>query len=272
MPKLPSTKRRKAEQPAEDNIPESIFDALNAHSPSGEAEKAEAKGPTIADLQKQMADMEKTYQTRLDAADRANAALSTAAPALRSEPKEPTFSTDGLPDPLDASYAPALAKRVAEYNQQMTGYQTEKSKAAAPVGDFDSLWEDFTTTYPAYAADKEGLEFAAQKVAKTITRKGLDGNRYMFQNSDRFFRDIVKAYDDRFGKPDDDGEELSAEIEAPIHRKRAKSQVTEDDADEGRTQGIFGGIDSGNGGRPKPPPKGDMIKDLQDVQRKTGYY
>lgn len=269
----PSTRRRKPKQ-QEEVIPESIFDALNAHNPGQEAgrettrEEAEKpKGPSVEDLMKQIEEMNR----RVDAAERANMALTTAAPSVTTTQQEPKLNMDGLPDPLDKpkEYGEALAKRVADFNAETQRFYREQERqrqAAAP--DFDGLWREFSTTNEAYLEDQEGLEFIVNKVKKDAERKGLDLNRYMFQNSDRFFRDITTAYDKRFGKPGEDEENLE-----DTRTTRRKAAEPEGEEEANRTGGIFGGIDGSSGGRkPASAPAGDLIKDLQDIQRKSGYF
>lgn len=266
-----STRRLRAPRQEQEEIPNSIFDALNLNPPGGvqrqeEPERKVPKGPTVEELQKQLADL----TSRMEHADRANMALTTAQPVLKVEPKEPQFSLENMPDIVaddGKSYAAELAKRTAQYTKDLQDFHQAKQTASAPApGQNPSeLWNEFSQSYADYAADQEGIEFATQKVVAQAQRKGLDVNRYMFQNSDRFFRDVVKVYDERFGKP-----EAEEEVE-PTPRRRAKRQ--EEPEDEGRTGGIFGGIDHSSGkGTPSAPPPGDMVKDLQDIQRKMGYY
>lgn len=268
----PSTKRR----PKQDDIPESIFDALNAASPGygddktgGQTErKAKAdNSPSVEDLMRQL----EGANARIDALDRTNLALSTQAPKIVDVPKEPKLNLDNLPDPVDhpQEYAREVMQRGAQYQAQLTDFHAKSNQPATQGGDYELLWQDFKDANKDYATDEDGLEFAVSKVRKNMQRRGVDMDKYMFGNSDRFFRDITKEYDKRFGKPD--GEDADEPVEA-ASRKRVKAQASDDD-DGSRTEGIFGGIDGSSSGRtPAKPPVGDMIKDLQDIQRKTGYY
>ncbi len=269
-----STKRRATKQ---DDIPESIFDALNLNAPGQDPGKSERKtattqAPSVEDLMKQLG----ALQTRVDSAERANVALTTAALKVVPEVKMPVLNMDGLPDPMDKpqEYAAEVAKRTVAYQNAVSDAQGKQREAqqAAQV-DYDELWKDFTAVNPDYVSDMDALEYAVGKVKKVLNRKGVDVDKYMTLNSDRFFRDITDAYDKRFGKPGEDEDEPLEVDDAPPPRKRkAKSQVTDDD-DDGRTGGIFGGIDGSSAGRrAQGPPPGDLIKDLQDIQRKTGYF
>ena len=201
-------------------------------------------------------------------------ALSSAAPTVRDSPKPPTLNLENLPDPVSdpKEYGKVLGERTAIYNRELNEHYTATQQQQTQGVSSAQLWEDFAEEYDAYAQDQEGVEFATNKVIATAKRRGLDISKYMFANSDRFFRDVVKAYDARFGKPEGDDNETMETRD--IHQRRpAKRQEQEDDRDEGRTQGIFGGQESGSQGRaPRPPQPGDMLKDLQDMQRKSGYY
>jgi len=90
----------------------------------------------------------------------------------------------------------------------------------------------------------------------------------MFGSQEMFFEDVKTEYEKQFG-PVSQGEEAEEAAQKP--RKKALAADVEDD-DEGRTAGTFGGQESGGrpaAGKLKP---GDMIKDLSDLQRKSGYY
>lgn len=270
----PITRRRK--QAPKEEIPESIFDALNAHKlgDDGEDDTRKPKGnganePSVADLMKQIEGLNK----RIESQDRSNLALTAAAPTIDVNlPAEPKINLEGLPDPLDnpKGYGEELARRTSQYNRDSQVYEAAKNTKSGPKYDGDALWEDFASEYGDYATDKEGVEFAVGLAVKQAQRRGLSVEKYMYQNSDRFFRDVTKVYDKRFGKPEQGDDGLD---DTPTPRRRQREASQDDDGDEGRTGGIFGGVDGGAGSRgPQKPQPGDMIKDLQDIQRKSGYY
>lgn len=274
----PTRRRRQQQQPQREEIPESIFDALNAHDPSVDPatarEKKAAAGPTVEDLQRQLAEMSK----RAEDNERLNAVITSQARVDPVAPKEPTFSMDGLPDPLSdaTAYGAELSKRQQAYSKQLHDfYRAQENVTATQNQSFQQLWSDFATSYGEYADDQEGVEFATQKVRKQLERRGVDVNKYMFANSDRFFKDVTKVYDDRFGAPEqDEPAPRNTQRNRQSPDRRAVERDDDSMSDEAnRTAGIFGGIDGSGGNRaPKAPPPGDMIKDLQDIQRKTGYY
>lgn len=267
--------RPRRQRPQAEVIPDSIFDALNQHklAPDGETPaNKQATGPTIEDLQRQLAQMNE----RVEAAERIQTVITTPA-TIAAPPKEPAFNLDNLPDPMadPAAYTKELASRQTAYTKQMHEFYQEQNTAAAKTqGTYQQLWSDFATQYGEYADDQEGVEFATQKVRNTLIKRGVDVDKYMFSQPDKFFKEITKTYDARFGQPEE-GESLEPE---PMQRRRAAPQRealdrNADDVQPNRTAGIFGGIDSGSGGRtPAAAPPGDMMKDLREIQRKTGYY
>lgn len=270
----PTPRPRRQRQQAE-VIPDSIFDALNQHklAPEGDTlANKQATGPTIEDLQKQLAQMNE----RVEAAERIQTVITTPA-TIVAPPKEPTFNLENLPDPIadPAAYTKEMASRQVNYSKQLHEFYQEQNNASARTqGTYQQLWSDFASQYGEYADDQEGVEFATQKVRNTLLKRGVDVDKYMFSQPDKFFKEITKTYDARFGQPEE-SESLEPEP-APRRRAAPQRQAVDRDADDlqpNRTGGIFGGIDSGGGGRSAPtPPPGDMMKDLRDIQRKTGYY
>lgn len=271
----PTPRRRRQPTDQRDVIPESIFDALNQHNLAPDTKDAVAgktTGPTIEDLQKQLAQMNE----RVEAAERVQTVIQTPI-TVAAPPKEPTFNLDNLPDPIadPKAYSEEMARRQGAYSKQLNDfYQEQRDVSARTQGTYQQLWSDFASQYGEYADDQEGVEFATQKVRNTLLKRGVDVDKYMFSQPDKFFKEITKTYDARFGQPEE-SESLEPE---PMQRRRqpAQRQAVDrnpDDVQPNRTGGIFGGIDSGSGGRAAPiPPAGDMMKDLRDIQRKTGYY
>lgn len=271
----PTVSRQRRQRPQAEVIPESIFDALNQHNlaPDGEtAATKQAKGPTIEDLQKQLAAMNE----RVEQAERIQTVITSPA-TVSVAPKEPAFNLDNLPDPIadPQAYSKEMAARQVNYSKQLHEFYQEQNAATAKTqGTYQQLWSDFASQYGEYADDQEGVEFATQKVRNTLIKRGVDVDKYMFSQPDKFFKEITKTYDQRFGAPAE-GESFEPEP-APRRRTAPQRQAVDRDADDlqpNRTGGIFGGIDSGGGGRAAAtPPPGDMMKDLRDIQRKTGYY
>lgn len=268
---------RKAE---EEYIPESIFDSIGGPgykpTPTQREAQGEKKGPTVEELLAKMGAMEERFNEQ----ERARARESTMAPPVR-QPVQignaPELSLDNLPDPVtDAKgYASELLKRGRDHDKAMQTWETARTKANTPepMGDPDALWDDFTQEYGAYAEDDAKIRFAASEATKKLAKKRVDVTTYMYSHSDLFFKDIVKEYEAVFGKPDADDDEPTERSgepnEQPRPRKRASSV---DDGNDGRTDGIIGGAEASGVQTPAKPKPGDFIKDLQDLQRSSGYF
>ncbi len=134
------------------------------------------------------------------------------------------------------------------------------------------------------AEDKEKIDFVSTQVAKAAQRKGLDVERYMFLTQDKFLDDVAKKYIDVFGDPtesDDETEDYDdtprrRRAAAPARARRQSVRRNREEEDDNRTGGIFGGNESG--GRPSRSRDSDeesgpsMIDDIQNLQRKTGFF
>src|SRR5207244_1307062 len=120
--------------PQQEQIPESIFDALNLNPPGQEpsrpqgqeAPRQDNKGPSVDDLMRQI----ETLNSRLDASERSNMALTTAVSIPPVAPKEPVFNLENLPDPVSDpnAYAKEVASRTTQYNRELTEYYTQQQR------------------------------------------------------------------------------------------------------------------------------------------------
>lgn len=269
---LSRTPRRRQQ---EEEIPESIFDT----EAFGGKRQPEKKEPTVKELMERLGQLEARNQEYERERDyESTRPIVVQAPQPQPEIKEPTLDLKGLPDPVaqPEAYAEVIAQRTIKYQNDMQDYRTRKSGAAKPQagGDFDALWEDFVEKNPAYAENDARTRFAVGEVAKKLAKKGVDMNRYLFTRSERFFKDVTDEYDKVFGKPVTE-DDLDLE-DRPDQSKGRRSQraSSDDDGDDGRAATILGGGDNPSGTREGPPtPKpGDFIKDLTDMQRKSGYF
>lgn len=274
-----SRQKRPRREP-EEHISESIFDAISPTGGSQDTRKEakKDKGPTVEELQARLAEV----NARLDAQER-----SSAMDASRPDPvsqrvdvgKPPELNLEGLPDPIadQKAYAAAIIQRGRDYDRATQDWQKRQQEASAPrtYGNPEALWEDFTQANPDYAADESGIRFATSEVAARLAKRGVDVAKFMYTKSDLFFKDVVKEYDKRFGKPetDDEGDEIEDSRRGEERpRPRRMQQRDQDDGDDGRTAGILSGMDNAVRPGPKGPAPGDLIKDLQDIQRKSGYF
>ena len=220
---------------------------------------------SVESLQTQIGEL----TSRLDEQQRVNTALLTAAPTVKPAvatvaPTEVDMT--GLPDPISEpdKYAAEISKRtiavVRAEDAQRAEAQTEARSAAASLdGQVAGLWDEFQEKYPELSEDEDRVAFVAERVATTARKKGMDVDRYMFgPGRDMYLRDVAKTFTKIFPVEltSGDGEE-EGEEEDP----------------RSRTEGIFGGETSG--GKPAKgtdEQPGDMIKDLRDIQRKTGLF
>lgn len=256
-------------EPKEESMDEFMQRRAGVEPKGSKADQA----TTIAELQAQLGAMNK----RMEQQDRENMALLAPAVSVVVPPKEPQLNMDGLPDPIvnPKEYGQELAKRQTAYFTEMQNYNAAKNAPPPGAGDVNVLWEDFKSQHGEYLENEDGLEFAITKVLKKAKAKGIDIDKYRFQFSDRFFKDITETYDGLFGKPGE--QEDVDDVEDRRTPARKAQPEPDEDSDEGRTSGIFGGIDSsGTGKRGSPEvnpyaPSG-MVKDIQDMQRKSGYF
>lgn len=274
-------KPKKDEHPAagDQSIP-SILEMLNIDDPDKKkAEEAEAKkGDGLLS-----AEDAKGLQTRLDRLERDNDALRRAsltsaampaAPHAAVGPAKPTpveVNLSGLPSPMDDSeaYSKGLNERLqTAISSGITGALAAHTETAdrrinlASRG--DALWEDFSDTYPAYALHKKQAEFAAGQVTGRLKRRGVDIDAYMYGSSVLFMEDVVSEMDTVFGK----------EKFAAADAKTGKDGEKKADPEVSRTVGVFGGIEGTGKENVKAEDEtaGDMIKDIQDLQRTSGFF
>ena len=277
-----STRRRA--QATDDVIPDSIFDAVSM--PGQQEPKVQAKKkdePTIAQVMERLG----ALSQRIEDSERQSAVTDTfrgqpaASPAVFNE-AIPQMNLDNLPDPVSnpKEYGAAIAAATLKYQNDLSGWENRRQQAVTPpkLGDPDAVFEEFAEQFPEYVENEERITFATAQVSKKLAKKGIDVQKYLFTKSPQLFKEIIKTYDDVFGKPEGLGEDGDATGDEPVTPTRPKPrqvQAADDDAndDEGRTEGIFGGGEPGAGpARGAAPKPGDLIKDIQDMQRKSGYF
>lgn len=211
-------------------------------------------------------------QARLDKAERTNMALMSAAPRVEERDMRPASTEvdfSDLPDPVTypKEYAAELTKRTqAAFQAQVAAQERQRGVSATREQQAKQLWDRFSTAHKEYASHQDRVEFAAAQVAQDAKARGIDLERYMFgPGADMFLEDVKKRMDDIFGAP------------GAGQKGKGKAQddeeEEEDEQDDARSTSIFGGLESaGRPGRPSKEDVGDMIKELQDTQRKSGWY
>jgi hypothetical protein len=244
--------------------------------------------PQKADDDKTAALLERINRLEGQLTDSRRASLQSSAPSAPHTTVDPTLkavqvSMDGLPDPsVDlAGYNSQLQTRINAAIQAQTEAVRQESRAATEQNSAtEKLWAQFRRNYPEWAEHEGLVDMVATRVANRAVQQGLDGQKYVLGNSDLFLADVAKELQTQYGRLlDDDESEEGVEGEPPTAEKGRNVAPTrrpaqQDELDDGRTAGIMGGNESG--GKPvagKPTSQGsDMIKDLQDIQKATGFY
>ncbi len=200
-----------------------------------------------------------------------NAALmTTPAPSnpTPAAPKKQEVDMDGLPDPITEpdKYAKELNKRIMASVQSNLSAQREAERAAADAAQeerdrADGLWSEFQELYPDLAENQDFVDFAASKVVKKAQSRGRDVTRYIYTTREVFFNDVADEIKKSFGdvlKPSDENEVDDT-----------------DDDDTSRSEGIFSGHPLAASTKQSKKDKedaGDMLKDLRDLQKESGFF
>jgi hypothetical protein len=273
--KISRTPRRKSEDELVDEM--SIFDHFEKPA---EQEAKPKEGPTSEELLAKL----NALQEQLDAQERDFARSSSMRPTHQ-EPvvqlgEEPKLDLTNLPDPVThaTEYAQAILQRGRDYDKRQSAYEQRKTQANTPqqMGDPEALYGDFTEQFPEYAAEDTRMRFVTAEVTGKLAKRGIDVQRYMYTRPEAFFSDLTKEYDKTFGSPrEDDGSEAHVQVEevAPRRQRKARTQV-EDEGDDGRTAGIVSQTERGPATQQQArlgKPDG-MIDELQQIQRKSGYF
>lgn len=180
------------------------------------------------------------------------------------QPQEPTVDYKGLPDPVQdpEGYAAALGQRLLAAAEAKANYRQSRQAAVKNSQDErDALFNDFAAKpeYASIAKDEDGVEFAATKVLKRMQARKQDVQAYMFQQSDKFFEDVAKEYNEIFGEADE-GDEPAAS-----GRRDEPVEVT-------RTGGIPGGLGSGSRPAARADKTSDLYTEVRAIQQKGGWY
>lgn len=241
--------------------------AMHPDLPYVDAEEDAAKAKAAADaanppltmetLQAQVA----ALQAQLDQRQTdMMAMLSTPTSAAAVPPKVEALNTDGLPDPTadPDGYAKEMMARTMKVIESQRNYDQWVAEQQSDAQTRNAaLWQDFQSNYPDYAGDFDKVEIAATRVAKRAAARKIDVEKYMYGQSDRFMKDVVKEMETFFGKP----------------AKADPDDTPDDDEPEIRTAGMFGGNESG--GKPAKGAEGpdaDPFKDVRDFQMRTGFH
>ncbi len=198
----------------------------------------------VDELSKQLAALRETNMTLM---------MQPAKPTLPAFPVVP--KVEELPDVMEdpEGYAKALERQItARIEARMTAANVKATAENQATSQYNELWTDFKNTHKEYAEDSRRVQYAANQVAESLKRQGMDVEKYMFTYRAKFMEDVTREMDSIFGKP---GAQL----------------LPEPDADASRTGGMFGGGDS----VPKPDvaiEPDNAFADIREWQEKTGFH
>lgn len=211
--------------------------------------------PTIAELQAQITALKAgNYQA-------ASKPIRGRPLDLPVAPTRPVFDLSKAPDPIQQpqDYAAFVRQMTeADISYEKKQYQWEQQAQKATADRVVGLWDDFSGAYGAYGKDPKKVEVAAAQVVNKKNAAGVNTNKYMFEDTDSFFNDVTKEYDELFGKP------------KPV----LEGAGDNDDDEDNRGVVSGGGVGSTapvNVARP-PEKFGALGSDLDAWQQRTGFY
>lgn len=181
--------------------------------------------------------------------------------ALPQAPVRPIIDYNTAPDPVQnpkeyAAWVHESTAQQIEYEKQ--NYAWQNQVGAVQGNRQNELWNDFRSTYKVYAGETEKVGIAAQKVIEKNKAAGVNTEKYMFEDSDRFMKDVTETYDRLFGKPKDANDDADA-----------------DDGDDDRTSFQGSGAPASRDGPVatlRPPEKfGALGSAVEAWQKATGF-
>lgn len=239
-----------------------IFTAID----SGTSEVSEEGSGSNEDFSQALADL----TARLDAMAAENADLRRSNALYQQQPVAPIYvqaaeATDvpQMPDPMFDSegYTQHVLNRVDNLvAAQLQDFQARQAAGSQDNEAYNQLWNEFLSVpgFDVWENEDDKVEFATIKVAKRVAARGGDVNRYMFGNTNQFFQDVAAELEAQFGWPEPEGEDGAGEEDY--------------DPDVDRTGGLMSGQMAPI--QRKTVPQGempDMLQDLAEIQRKSGF-
>lgn len=257
----------------------SIFEHFGlAETPAQGVQKAtkteKGADPALEAFEARMKALEDTLKDkdRTIAALLTNPATVVDTSALGRDDPAPGVDLKGLPDPVidPEGHEKALSERISKAISDNIAHDrrardAENRASSTQASRTENLWERFGDKYEDLAEDPDIVELAATKAAKAAEAKGMDLQRYIFGAGDTFLDDVATRVRGLRSKMGLDADDEPGGVGGASDEDEGEEEV--------RTQGIFGGVESG--GKPAPgakPPGGTMIDDLQAIQRRTGFF
>lgn len=240
--------------------------------------KVDPRDEQLEKLQKELTEMRTLMQERDSDLEYLRA------PSWQSQTNEPTYDDPNkieLPDPAlnPKEYADAVERRA---ELRIANKQKRESFERRRDDDLNArvqgLWADFSKYAPAIAVNNERVEYVAQKLAEEAKARGKDVEKYMFVTRKTFMRDLVDRYEQVFGPveeedADDDNFEEDSRPAPRRNARRASSRRNREEEDSGRSAGIFSGHPASVPGAARVKEEdGGMIADIQEAQKKSGFF
>ena len=189
--------------------------------------------------------------------------------------KDVKFDPTGLPDPLEDKdkYNSELAIRInAAMAAQAEAVRQEVTQKFQGEGASERLWNGFTKQHSEWADYPELVETVAVRVTQDAIAKGIDPQKYMFQNTEAFYADVAKQLNDRYGAVVEGREDNGFVQPDRLPRRQRQTDPNEDD---GRAVATFGGQESGGRYSQRRSAENEgpgMIEDLHAIQKKMGIF
>lgn len=247
--------RKKSQVSAEDLIRQMYPDLKT--SDDFEEEKRAKEAPQSAE--QQLA----TLQAKIALLENRPAGPVAATPLVNypTPPMQPKFDEANLPDPAidPTGYSRAVREMVtAQANYEKEAYRWQQQAASIQSSRTQGLWDSFASTYEGYAKNEDRVEIAAARVVSKARAAGLDTEKYMYEQSDKFMRDVVSEMDKLGWKPAADEDDDDA---------------ADDDDDRASIIGGTAAATRPSDSRHEPPPRfGAMSQDIIAWQEKTGFH
>lgn len=172
------------------------------------------------------------------------------APVAPSAPKWDWADPVTEPEAFGATLAQYTTHVIDQYS---SAQRAEQEKLAAKQRHTNALWNDFSSTYKDYAEKPDQIGYAYQRVTSRLAENGVNLDEYAQYRRNDLFQAVAKEYDAIFGAPN-----------------KPNKEAEPDDSD--RTSGIFGGFESGGQPNKAKEKGGDLISDLKDMQRASGFF
>jgi len=260
------SRARRNDEPAR----EDIFTQFEAGTPEyrGREDDSGSKEPTVAELMAQIANLKGVVDTLRDRPEPAPAAREE--PKQRIRPEDIQFSTDGLPNPLEdrAAYDKALAERIQTFVR--ANNEVVRSEVQGQVNQQTSAQRMRTEFFGAHPEWEEHDKIVGIVAAEVAEEWGPNATAIIQAKPKKYYKEVAKRLEAQYGALiDADDDDTTPYRPEPRQRRREP-----DDGDDGRTAGMFSGLDGG--GRPTERSQrkegGDMIAELHAEQRKSGFF